>query len=211
MNKKYAESYWGTIRNKEAFFESYFPSDMNAKTHERSKWICKFFKDFEFNSCFEAGVNCGRNIYHLESEFPEVEFAGIDINKEAVDYGKTKVNADLCVGSLSDLNEIVKKKYDLVFTMAVLIHIAPEEIEKVIDNIISITNKTIINFEFTGNNEVISGHKESNPKLRVNDQYLWAHDLCDIYSKKGIAYKKIPMPENILDIGLKDIIICNIA
>lgn len=79
----------------------------------------------------EVGCNAGRNLSHLQAAgFSDL--TAIEISKAAVDVMKvrlpeTHAATDIRVGSVEDLIEtFAPRTFDLVFTMAVLVHIHPD-------------------------------------------------------------------------------------
>lgn len=81
------------------------------------------------NSILELGCNSGANLNHL-SQFGYSNLSGIEINKHAINEMKKtfpKLKADIINNSLENLMPALPdNSYDLIFTMAVLIHISPQ-------------------------------------------------------------------------------------
>jgi pseudaminic acid biosynthesis-associated methylase len=103
----------------------------------------------EIKSVLDCGANIGRNIGFLKdsSLLPEAEFAAIDLNKAALDVLATKFpDAKLYNSSL--LNIDLEAKFDLVFTSGVLIHINPENLARVFDNLMTFSNRYLILIEY---------------------------------------------------------------
>jgi pseudaminic acid biosynthesis-associated methylase len=103
----------------------------------------------EIKSVLDCGANIGRNIGFLKdsSFLPEAEFAAIDLNKAALDVLATKFpDAKLYNSSL--LNIDLEAKFDLVFTSGVLIHINPENLARVFDNLMTFSNRYLILIEY---------------------------------------------------------------
>jgi len=75
-------------------------------------------KNFEFRNIFELGSNCGRNLYHIQQAFPDIEVGGLEICPQAVEVSRTKGQGDIYQGSLYDLNNLLLGQYDVVFSMA---------------------------------------------------------------------------------------------
>ena len=211
MDRNYTERFWGNTRDWDAFRNSYFPKDENAKAHKRSQWAYEIFKDIGFNSILETGSNCGRNLYHIKKLYPEARLAGIDINPDAVEFSKTMVDGTIINGSLYDLDKHFQVKFDIVFSMAVMIHIAPEDLQSILSKMLSLAKKAIVHFEYNNPTALMSGLAKDKPRFRVNDQYFWAHDITGYYKKNNIKCSIESIPEKYVDIGLKDLIICEIG
>jgi len=71
----------------------------------------------------ELGCNVGRNLSSLELA-GYTNLTGIDVNKKALDM--VKANACLMLGPIEKVLPRILQPYGLVFTMAVLQHIPPE-------------------------------------------------------------------------------------
>lgn len=82
------------------------------------------------NSILELGCNCGVNLNGLYNR-GYGKLSGIEINENAVKsmkdfFPELAENAKILTGSLEDvLPKIASKSFDMVFTMAVLIHVHP--------------------------------------------------------------------------------------
>ncbi len=72
----------------------------------------------------EFGCNVGRNLRAIRDRAPGVELVGIDVNAEAVAWGRRKWRLDLRHG---DERRIEPDAYDLAFTVSVLDHIPDPE------------------------------------------------------------------------------------
>ncbi len=211
MDREYTENYWNNHDNWEKIRRSYFPSDMNDKAHKRSRWFADCLSEFEFGSVLEVGSNCGRNLYHIKNKYPDVKVAGIDVNENAVEFARNKVDGDFFCCSACDIaDEVKSKKYDIVFTMAVLIHIPPRDIEGVIDSMISLADKAVIHIEYNSSGELLSGPAGAGPTWRVSAQYLWGHDLISVYNNRGVDVEVRPIPDECMAVGIKEMLICKI-
>lgn len=110
-------------------------------------------------SAFEIGCNVGFNLDALQSTYSNAKLYGIDINKKAYDTVKKKY--DCFHGSILDFSS--KKKFDLVFTSTVLIHINPKFLKIVYKKIYDYSKKYIyINEYFSPFPTMIKyrGHKD---------------------------------------------------
>ncbi len=188
MNEKDIEEYWSNVRNWEAYVESYFSEDENAKPHLRSKWFASLLKDVEFESIFEVGSNCGRNLYHIKKTFPGVRVGGIDINKDAVKFAQHKVGGDFYCGSLYDLEKVLKgRKYDIVFSMAVICFVKPDKLCEVLKGLLSLAGKRIYHFEHFGDGSEFTGETSS--------QLYWVNDVKGVYESLGYSCREVVIPD----------------
>jgi len=103
----------------------------------------------DINSIADIGSNIGRNINFLKQILPKASYWAYDINPQALQSLKqrypdvsTKHKTILDIGGSTD------PKVDLVFTSQVLIHIAPENLGKAMQNIYSLSKKYVLIAEY---------------------------------------------------------------
>ena len=91
----------------------------------------------------EVGCNVGRNLGYLERA-GYTELSGIDVNKNALDMVQSK--ACLMNGPIEKVLPRIQQPYGLVFTMAVLQHIPPEN-DKVLGHIARLGKYNLLTIE----------------------------------------------------------------
>jgi len=121
----------------------------------------------------EAGCNRGHNlkaVSFITRQPAGVE--GIDINQTA-----------LAIASANDLNvrhgniltlPYKKDTFDLVFTMGVLIHIAPEDLTTAINEMYRVSNKYVLAIEY-------AAEKETSVHYHGRDDLLWKRDFHEAF------------------------------
>lgn len=133
------------------WIKSYWDSQSHS---HRSFLLEKIANFFPISSILEIGCNCGPNLYLVAQKFPNSEIKGIDINPMAVQKGNKWFaeegisNVKLLVGKADDLHQFQDKSFDIVFTDALLIYIAPDKIKKVIQEMLRITYRVLILVEW---------------------------------------------------------------
>ncbi len=115
-------------------------SNINLFTHALSK--CD-----SINSCIELGSNIGMNLMALKTIIPKTTFSAVEINESAVSELKKVIDAENIYNE-SILDWKANRKYDLVFTKGVLIHINPDHLTSVYEKIYNSTNKYILICEY---------------------------------------------------------------
>jgi hypothetical protein len=187
---------------------SYWTSPPATK---RSLWFVDQLRQYEFESIFEVGYFSGRNIKYLHDVFDSVYISGLEINKKAVRFARQKLpDLELLSMNLHDMNSI-DKKYDVVFSSGVLIHVPPEDLKGAVEKMIGISNKYVMHIESIGNNEVTAGPKHLNPTYKISGQTQWAPDLLAIY--KDLGYNNIrvvDLPEDCRTNGASELIIVEV-
>jgi len=134
-------------------------TDRNLKARERSDWFNKngmkrinlnndFLKTIRKDSkILEVGCNVGNQLKLLK-DMGYSDIWGIEIQGDAVERAK-KHTSNINIINASAFDIPFKNKYfDLVFTSGVLIHISPNDIEKVLDEIYRCSKKYIWGYEY---------------------------------------------------------------
>jgi ubiquinone/menaquinone biosynthesis C-methylase UbiE len=127
----------------------------DSRDHGHRSFLLEHISKFSaISSILEIGCNCGPNLYLVARKFPEARIVGIDINPEVVQRGNEWLaqegikNVKLLVGKADELGQFDDKTFDIVFTDAVLIYIAPDKIKEVMKSMLRITRKALILFEW---------------------------------------------------------------
>lgn len=180
MNNRRAQEYiWENMPLSEA--ERYLEKGAHRK---RSKFFAAMLLDYDFQSIYEVGVNSGRNLDYILRYSPDKIVGGIDINKDAIALAKENLpDAHLECGSIYNLD--IDKKYDIVFTSGLLLHIFPEDVKNVIYNCIKKSNKYVMHMETQGQDIIINGPKELKPTNKVSRKLRCVHNYARIYSELG--------------------------
>jgi len=74
-------------------------------------------------SVLEFGCNVGRNLLALRDSAPGLRLQGIDINPEAVEFGRTERGLNLAQGDETFFTEQPADAFDVIFTVSVLDHL----------------------------------------------------------------------------------------
>ncbi len=96
-------------------------------------------------SIFEFGCNRGRNLVEISKLDADVRLAGIDVNADAVAWGRHRHGLDLRVGDESLLGTMEDHAFDVTFTLSVLDHL-PEP-RPVLRELIRVARKGVILLE----------------------------------------------------------------
>ena len=125
------------------------------------------------NSVFEFGCNEGLNLRALRYLNPDLCISAIDINKNAVNMAKTHGFDNVHQGSIIEPMDV--KSVDLTFTTGVLIHINPEYLVNVYDNLVQASDRYIIVSEYYSPNPVsvtYRGHENSSLREILQENLL---------------------------------------
>jgi 2-polyprenyl-3-methyl-5-hydroxy-6-metoxy-1,4-benzoquinol methylase len=153
---------------------------LNENTIARTDFLIDIFRELKIpkkSTILELGCNCGRNLGSLwRSGWKNV--SGIEINKNALELLEKEFpelrSKDFYADSIEYATyEMVRqmKKYDVIFSMAALVHIHPDSIDD-LQYIKQIANKFIITFEFETEKE-------------FKHPYIWKHDYVEIFADEN--------------------------
>ena len=150
VSRKDVQSYWSNPVDKPNQPNNYV---INKASHKYSKVLLREVKKVlrKEDSILELGCNVGRNLNYLYQE-GYTNINGIEINKEAVKlmgkaYPNMKSKTKISVGDIeSKIKEIRDKELDLIFTIAVLMHL-PRDSDFVFKEMVRVTKKYIIIIE----------------------------------------------------------------
>ncbi len=127
----------------------------------------------------EVGCSRGHNLISIQSIDPSVEVEGIDINANAVNEARTH-GITARVGSATEIASIFDHgTFDLVFTAGVLIHVAPDDLERVMKNIITTSARYVLAVEYDAD-------VEEAIEYRGHADKLWKRPYGAIYRRLGL-------------------------
>ena len=153
ISTRVMEKRWAT----RSIAKSYWDNRNHSSKHFLVERIAAFSP---IHSILEVGCCSGPNLYLLAKKFPKAQIVGIDINREAIEYGNAQFaqegirNVKLLVGKADELGEFQDTAFDVVFTDACLVHISPNKIKKVVSGMLRITRQVLVlmephSFEFS--------------------------------------------------------------
>lgn len=187
---------------------------MNFKTEQESFWAGTFGKDYikrndseqllfskvalwarmlrsahGVGSIREFGCNIGLNLLALKRLRPDLALSGIEINKAAADEAAALAVAEIRNGTI--LDPVGDSPVDLTFTSGVLIHINPEFLEAVYDNLVRNSRRYVLVAEYYNPVPTSVPYRGHADRLFKRD---FAGDLIDGYGLKlldyGFVYKR---------------------
>lgn len=184
--------------------QEFWQSDFGDKYHKRNVNLVQnnyvmFSKIFAANndiypkSIIEFGAGTGQNLFALKQLFPFAKLTALEINEKACKelgriHGLQVINKSL---------DYVTKKYDLVLTKGLLIHIPPRELNDAYDVLYKASEKYILICEYFNPTPVMI-------KYRGEDDKLWKRDFAGemllLYDLElvdyGFVYAKDEYPQD---------------
>jgi pseudaminic acid biosynthesis-associated methylase len=146
----------------------------------RSDFWDKFFVKFgsEIASALEIGCNRGHNLSALQNRGIKTA-CGIDVNDSAIEYARTMgLVVDKCEATKL-LDYAMLNSFDLVFTAGVLIHIPPNDLMHVMEEIASVSRCYVLAVEYEDT-------RETDVNYRGSLGRLWRRPYGHIYTRLGL-------------------------
>lgn len=191
---------------------------MNYTTEQEAFWAGKFGSDYiernkgekllasnlnfftkalnhsyKLDSCIEFGANIGMNLKALNLLFPHLQLEGIEINKDACQQLKEVIGeANTHHTSIFDYKPL--KQFDLSLIKGVLIHINPDKLNLVYEQLYKSSKKYILIGEYYNPVPVSISYRGHNDRLFKRDfagEFLAKYNDVRIVDY-GFAYHRDP-------------------
>lgn len=136
------------------------------------------------NGFLECGCNIGRNLHSLKILAPNADAAVIEINREALEIAmKNNEISEAFHGSIKDAK--LARKFNLVFTSGVLIHINPQDLPITMQKIYDFSDRYILIAEYFNRTPVSIEYRGQVDKLFKRD---FGKDFLENYNVKLLDY-----------------------
>ena len=150
----------------------------------------------DVNSIIELGCNTGLNLRALQRINPKLELTGYDINEKSLSVARTSTEASNINATINgDLAQ--EAQADLTFTKTVLIHINPDFLQNVYDNLFKLSKRYIMVAEYYNPYPVKVRYRDNSDKLFKRD---FAGELIDRFGLKlvdyGFVYHRDEFPQD---------------
>jgi len=126
----------------------------------------------------ELGANIGMNILAINNLLPNSMTSAVEINSKAFEQLKSTCTGRAYLASILDIDAKIKNQYDFVFTKGVLIHINPDELQKVYEVMYKLSKKYICVAEYYNPSPMTLEYRSKKNKLFKRD---FAGELLDKY------------------------------
>ena len=137
------EEFWAGEFGSEYVGRNQDDAVLAGRTHLMSKALSRAQR---IGSAVEFGANIGMNMHALRRLLPDVELAAIEINPDAAAELAKIEGLTLYLGSI--LEARVDRLYDLALIVGVLIHINPDALPTVYDNLHAASSRYILVVEY---------------------------------------------------------------
>lgn len=182
---------------------------MNYQTEQEKFWATEFGNDYlvrndgehliasnialfskilrsapSIKSIAELGCNIGLNLRALKRINQELDLRGYEINPLAAQAAKDQALGQVVNTTITEPLE-KDKRFDLTFTKGVLIHINPEKLETVYENLYALSNRYILVCEYYNPSPVAIEYHGHQDRLFKRD---FAGDLISKYNLRLLDY-----------------------
>jgi pseudaminic acid biosynthesis-associated methylase len=117
-------------------------------------------------SILELGANIGMNVKAMQRLFPNASFTGVEINKEACEI-LSETGCEVIHSSIVDA--VTSKKYDLVFSKGVMIHLMPDQLITTYKKMYDWSNRFILFAEYYNPTPVSIPYRGNTDRLFKRD------------------------------------------
>lgn len=145
------------------------------------------------SSILELGSNIGMNLLAIKQLLPETGISAVEINQKAADELVTSLpEVDLYRTSILEFH--TERKWDLVFTKGVLIHLNPEKLSTVYDLMYSASSRYVMMAEYYNPSPVVVSYRGHESRLFKRD---FAGEFMDRFPDMalidyGFVYRRDP-------------------
>ena len=126
----------------------------------------------------ELGANIGMNILTINNLLPNSKTSAVEINSKAFEQLKSACTGEAYLSSILNIEAKINNQFDFVFTKGVLIHINPDELQKVYEVIYKLSKKYICVAEYYNPSPMTLEYRGEKNKLFKRD---FAGELLDKY------------------------------
>lgn len=146
-----------------------------------------------FKSVLELGCGFGRITKLLLTNYDNItEYLAVDISPDQIENAKAlissaklsnKIKLDFLVSDIQSLK--LDKQYDLVILSEVLLHILPTEIDSIVNKLMSMTKKHIINIDW---------YEDQPPKTQAPHNFIHQYEsIYKKYTEPSTSIERIPI------------------
>lgn len=156
---------------------------------ERHDWLADEVVKLAPDSVLEFGCAAGRNLHAIRDRLPDARLVGLDINPKTVGHGVKHWNLDL---RLDPLDTLPDEEFDLAFTVSVLDHIPPDDVEPYVDQLCRVARRLLLVEPWLGR----TGKVDPEVVTRTSP-YSYSHDLVGMLREREwvVRYERHPLAE----------------
>jgi pseudaminic acid biosynthesis-associated methylase len=99
-------------------------------------------------SALEVGCNVGGNLEHVAAALGAPAAAGVDVNARALEIARERVPGVRVLRATADALPFRDGEFELVFTMGVLIHVAPAALRPAMSEVVRCSSRYVLCGEY---------------------------------------------------------------
>lgn len=175
--------------------ETFWAGEFGTKYTERNEgerlFLSKLFKLREAlrtsitpSTIIELGCNRGLNLRVLQLLYPDAKITGLEINPHAAELAKRETPARVLNCSITEPISL-SEQFDLVLVSGVLIHVNPQSLPQVYENIYKLSSKYVLLSEYYSPQPVEIEYRGQHGKLFKRD---FAGDLIEKFGFNLLDY-----------------------
>jgi pseudaminic acid biosynthesis-associated methylase len=158
------------------FGDDYVVRNRAAGEGRRPFWEARLAA-LEVGSALEVGCNVGANLYWLAELLGAGNVAGVDVNEQALEILRARVPEIDARRAVARELPFGDGAFDLAFTTGVLIHQPPDELPRVMDEIVRCSRRYVLCGEYRADD------LEEVP-YRGQEGALFRHDYGRLYQER---------------------------
>lgn len=158
----------------EAFGDDYTERNV-VDWHDRVAGFGEILNELPVGSVLEVGCNRGHNLRALAHLLPDAKITGVEPNAQARNLAAI-AGCAILRGDAFDL-PVADGAYELVFTAGVLIHVAPDDLSRALDEIHRAASRYVLAIEYFAETETVIPY-------RGRDDLLWKRNFAEHYRSR---------------------------
>ncbi len=187
-----AKKYWSSLKLQDFY--------KKPETHW-SRFMAEEILSFQPLSVLEFGCNVGRNLESLRQRAPDLKLQGIDINADAVEFGRRERHLDLVPADETFFEKQACNAFDVVFTVSVLDHLASPK--PVLAEMVRVARLAVLLLEPTlgEDGKVIRNTHPSTGEAMESTPYTYSWDYKKLSAGLSIEFSEKPYPLSGTNLG----------
>lgn len=165
--------------------EQFWKEEFGAEYHRRNRvdWRARvpFWSDVIHRtgarSVFELGCGPGWNLSAIKRAYPDVMVYGADVNEIAL------AQAEMAGLAIAHAEEFYKEHessvFDLTMTVGMLIHVAPDDLERTMAGLVGLSAQYVLSVEY-------ESEQEEEVEYRGHTGKLWRRPFGKLYQDMGL-------------------------
>jgi len=168
-------------------YQKEFDSSKAKFAARQEKLLIDYLNSLSFETIMEFGCGFGRITKLMLENFPIKKYTAIDLSPHQIHNAKKLCKNFKNVNFVQTTIQKYKSddKFDLVLRIEVLEHVIPDDINSVINKLVSLARHHLIHIDFNTN---------YHPKIHSPHTFLYQYEK--IYKKENMVYEMIEQPLN---------------